>query len=194
LEIQAVKELIEKNLKDVSLKIVQQSLLIENVKDLPSVVLFLKENDALRLDYISSITGADYLKHLECVYHLYSMEKKGPLVTLRVRCHDRNKPVLPSITPIYRGAEFQEREAYDMYGFIFEGHPDLRRILMWDNFEGFPMRKDYVQEDSETLEHDDIEWLKQHDVKVNDDVQNKADELKRQNKRAVASPPTEGEK
>lgn len=194
MDIQTVKIAIERNLKNISLKIVQQSLLVENANDLTSVVLFLKENDAFRLDYVSSITGADYLKYLECVYHLYSMEKKGLLVTLRVRCYDRNNPVLPSLTAIYRGAEFQEREAFDMYGFIFEGHPDLRRILMWDNFEGFPMRKDYVQEDSETLEHDDIEWLKKHDVTVSEVVKNKADELKRENKRAVAGPPAEGMK
>jgi NADH-quinone oxidoreductase subunit C len=84
--------------------------------------------------------------YLEAVYHLYSMEKKhGPLV-LRLRPENRtDKVTLPSLTPVWRSAEFQEREIFDLYGIIFEGHPDLRRILMWDEFEDHPMRKDYVE-------------------------------------------------
>jgi NADH-quinone oxidoreductase subunit C len=84
--------------------------------------------------------------YLEAVYHLYSMEKKhGPFI-LRLRTENRtDQVVLPSLTPIWRSAEFQEREIFDLYGIIFEGHPDLRRILMWDEFEDHPMRKDYVE-------------------------------------------------
>jgi NADH-quinone oxidoreductase subunit C len=84
--------------------------------------------------------------YLEAVYHLYSMEKKhGPLI-LRLRTENRTDHVrLPSLTPVWRSAEFQEREIFDLYGIIFEGHPDLRRILMWDGFEDHPMRKDYVE-------------------------------------------------
>lgn len=90
--------------------------------------------------------------YLEAVYHIYSMaEKRGPLI-LRMRTVDRDSDVrLPSLTPIWRAAEFQEREIFDLYGIVFEGHPDLRRILMWDEFEDHPMRKDYV-------EPDDYEW------------------------------------
>jgi NADH-quinone oxidoreductase subunit C len=82
---------------------------------------------------------------LEVVYHLYSMElKHGPLI-LRLRTADRAAQArVPSLTPIWRGAEFQEREVFDLYGVVFEGHPDLRRILMWDGFRDYPMRKDYV--------------------------------------------------
>jgi NADH-quinone oxidoreductase subunit C len=84
--------------------------------------------------------------YLEAVYHLYSMEKKhGPLV-IRLRTENRTDQArLPSLTPVWRSAEFQEREIFDLYGIIFEGHPDLRRILMWDEFEDHPMRKDYVE-------------------------------------------------
>ena len=84
--------------------------------------------------------------YLEAVYHLYSVEKKhGPLV-VRLRTENRGDRVaLPSLTPIWRSAEFQEREIFDLYGIVFEGHPDLRRILMWDEFEDHPMRKDYVE-------------------------------------------------
>lgn len=98
--------------------------------------------------------------YLEVVYHLYSMElKHGPLI-LRLRTGDRaDNARVPSLTPVWRGAEFQEREAYDLYGITFEGHPDLRRILMWSEFKDFPMRKDYVEPDDyeyEPTPHDDI--------------------------------------
>ena len=98
--------------------------------------------------------------YLEVVYHLYSMElKQGPLI-LRLRTANRTDNArVPSLTPVWRGAEFQEREAYDLFGIAFEGHPDLRRILMWDGFKDFPMRKDYVEPDDyeyEPTPHDDV--------------------------------------
>ena len=87
---------------------------------------------------------------LEAVYHLYSMALgQGPLV-IRLRTVNRTDSVtLPSLTPIWRSCEFQEREVFDLFGIQFEGHPDLRRILMWDNFVDYPMRKDYVPVDCE---------------------------------------------
>jgi NADH-quinone oxidoreductase subunit C len=97
---------------------------------------------------------------LEAVYHLYSMEKKHGPVVLRLRTANRTDKVhLPSLTPVWRSAEFQEREIFDLYGIIFEGHPDLRRILMWDEFEDHPMRRDYVEPDDyeyEPTAHEDI--------------------------------------
>jgi NADH-quinone oxidoreductase subunit C len=97
---------------------------------------------------------------LEAVYHLYSVEKKhGPLV-IRMRTANRSdKTQLPSLTPIWRGAEFQEREVFDLYGIVFTGHPDLRRILMWPEFKDHPMRKDYVDPDDfeyEPTPHDEV--------------------------------------
>jgi NADH-quinone oxidoreductase subunit C len=98
--------------------------------------------------------------YLEAVYHLYSMElKHGPLI-LRLRTANRTDNArVPSLTPVWRGAEFQEREAYDLFGIIFEGHPDSRRILMWEGFKDFPMRKDYVEPDDyeyEPTPHDEV--------------------------------------
>jgi NADH-quinone oxidoreductase subunit C len=97
---------------------------------------------------------------LEAVYHLYSVEKKhGPLV-IRMRTANRtDKTQLPSLTPVWRAAEFQEREVFDLYGIIFTGHPDLRRILMWPEFKDHPMRKDYVEPDDfeyEPTPHDEV--------------------------------------
>jgi NADH-quinone oxidoreductase subunit C len=105
--------------------------------------------------------------YLEVVYHLYSMAlKQGPIV-LRQRTANRADQVrVASLTPIYRGAEFQEREVYDLYGILFDGHPDLRRILMWDGFKDYPMRKDYVPPDDfeyEPTPHDEVlERAKKH--------------------------------
>jgi NADH-quinone oxidoreductase subunit C len=98
--------------------------------------------------------------HLEAVYHLYSMAKRhGPLV-LRMRTEDRaSRAHLPSLTPVWRSCELQEREAFDLYGIIFDGHPDLRRLLMWDEFVDHPMRKDYVEPDDyeyEPTPHDAV--------------------------------------
>ena len=105
--------------------------------------------------------------HLEVVYHLYSMELKHGPVVLRLRTENRtDKTHLPSLTPVWRGAEFQEREIFDLYGVLFDGHPDQRRILMWDGFEGFPMRRDYVAPDDyeyEPTAHDKVlEQAKKH--------------------------------
>jgi NADH-quinone oxidoreductase subunit C len=97
---------------------------------------------------------------LEAVYHLYSVAKKhGPLV-LRMRTANRTDQVeLPSLTSVWRSADFQEREVFDLYGIVFKGHPDLRRILMWDGFKDHPMRKDYVEPDDyeyEPTPHDHV--------------------------------------
>ncbi len=98
--------------------------------------------------------------HLEAVYHLYSMALgHGPLV-LRQRTANRVDQVrVASLTPVWRSAEFQEREAYDLFGIRFDGHPDLRRILMWEEFQDHPMRKDYVEPDDfeyEPTPHDEV--------------------------------------
>jgi NADH-quinone oxidoreductase subunit C len=83
---------------------------------------------------------------LEAVYHLFSMEKKHGPVIFRLRTVNRTDDTrLPSLTSVWRSAEFQEREIFDLYGILFEGHPDLRRLLMWEEFADHPMRKDYVQ-------------------------------------------------
>jgi NADH-quinone oxidoreductase subunit C len=98
--------------------------------------------------------------YLEAVYHLYSMEKKHGPIILRMRTEDRGERVhLPSLTPVWRSAEFQEREIFDLFGIVFDGHPDLRRILMWDGFQDFPMRKDFIEPDDyeyEPTPHDQV--------------------------------------
>jgi NADH-quinone oxidoreductase subunit C len=97
---------------------------------------------------------------LEVVYHLVSMAKKHGPIVLRMRTVNRTDQVeLPSVTPIWRSAEFQEREIFDLYGVVFTGHPDLRRLLMWKGFKDHPMRRDYVDPDDfeyEPTAHDSV--------------------------------------
>jgi NADH-quinone oxidoreductase subunit C len=116
---------------------------------------------------IDQVTEDKIPGYLEAVYHLYSMTlKHGPLI-IRMRTANRTDGArLPSLTPTWRSAELQEREIFDLYGIHFEGHPDLRRILMWDEFVDHPMRKDYREPDDyewEPTPHDDVlEKAKEH--------------------------------
>jgi len=108
--------------------------------------------DELGYDYLSSVTGVDYLPEgkLEAVYHVFKTVG-GPAMVFKVQI-PRDQPILPSLVPVYPGADFQEREAWDLVGIRFDGHPDLRRILMWEGFAGHPLRKDwresYFEEES----------------------------------------------
>ena len=116
---------------------------------------------------VEEVRKSHTVGYLEVIYHLFSMEKKHGPVILRMRTEDRAEQVhLPSLTPVWRSAEFQEREIFDLYGVIFDGHPDLRRILMWDGFKDHPMRKDYVEPDDyeyEPTPHDEVlERARQH--------------------------------
>lgn len=97
---------------------------------------------------VKTTVERDLPGYLEVVYHLYSISKRSGPVILRVRTGDRDADVsVPSLTPVWKSADFQEREAFDLFGIRFDGHPDLRRILMWDEFADHPMRKDYAAPD-----------------------------------------------
>ena len=144
-----IKTVLEQLLPGISVTVEVGALLVAP-KDLAAVCRCLKEHERFGLDYLSNLTAVDYPaeQRMDVIYHLYSMAKKHGPLTLKVRLN-RAQPVVASVTPIWRGAEFQEREVYDLFGVTFEGHPDLRRLLMWEGFEGHPMRKDYVVEDQD---------------------------------------------
>jgi NADH-quinone oxidoreductase subunit C len=109
---------------------------------------------------VDEVVKSQTVPYLEVVYHLYSMELKHGPVILRMRTGDRDANVgVPSLTPVWRSADFQEREIFDLFGVVFDGHPDLRRILMWDGFVDHPMRRDYVEPDDyeyEPTAHDEV--------------------------------------
>ena len=132
---------------------VEGQALIVPAEEIIAVATYLRDTSPYVCDYLSNLTATDYpdRNEIEVVYHLYSMAKKHGPIALKVRL-PRDHPTMASVTPLWRGAEFQEREVYDLYGVTFTGHPDLRRILMWDEFVGHPMRKDYVEEDQDILE------------------------------------------
>ncbi len=98
--------------------------------------------DEEEYDYCSSITSVDYPDRFEVVYHLYSMKKEGGPVILKVHA-SREDPEVPSVVSLWPGADWQEREVWDLMGIRFAGHPNLKRILMWEGFEGHPLRKDF---------------------------------------------------
>lgn len=107
-------------------------------------VKFLRDTKGLEFNFMMDLAGADYperKERFEVVYHLYSLSTKGR-IRLKVRVPESN-PALPSICSLYKAANWFEREAYDMFGLRFEGHPNLKRILLFDEFEGHPLRKDY---------------------------------------------------
>jgi len=111
---------------------------------LVAVLSYLKDTEDFKLDYFNYITAVDYYIYFEVVYRLTSLEHNHSLV-VKTRTHDRDNPSVPSVTGIWQGADFQEREIYDLMGIKFEGHPNLKRIFLWDGFPGHPLRKDFNQ-------------------------------------------------
>ncbi|WJH36277.1 NADH-quinone oxidoreductase subunit C [Paenibacillus sp. CC-CFT747] len=107
----------------------------------------LKTHEELRQNYLRNVTGTDMETHLEVVYHLISLETKQEYC-VKVKT-DRDQPSVPSVTPVWATANWNEREIYDLLGVDFPGHPDLRRIMMPDDWVGYPLRKDYEPIDPE---------------------------------------------
>ena len=113
-----------------------------------AVAKFLKTDTGLQMDFCSCVTGGGLpesrVTSKWSIIYIPWRQKQGPVI-LKVRApRELEQCGVPSLTPVWRGCEFQEREAFDLYGVRFDGHPDLRRILMWDEFADHPMRKDYV--------------------------------------------------
>lgn len=112
-------------------------------KSLYQVAEFLKSTAGLDFDYLNDLTAVDYLDYFEVVYHLTSLKHNHSLV-LKTRCYEREKPIVSSVVSLWRAADFQEREVYDLMGITFEGHPNLKRLLLWEGFAGHPLRRDYL--------------------------------------------------
>jgi len=120
----------------------QESLVVNSEFLLP-VATFLKDAPGLDFNYLTSITAVDYYDYFEVVYQLTSIEHNHSLI-VKTRCYGRDNPTIPSVVSLWRGADFQEREIYDLMGIRFDGHPNMKRIFLWDGFQGHPLRKDYL--------------------------------------------------
>jgi NADH-quinone oxidoreductase subunit C len=131
---------IEKNFPQGIIESSPQALVVDS-KSLLEIAAYLKNTRGF--DYLTAITAVDYLDYFEVIYQLTSLKHNHSLV-VKTRCYGRENPSLPSVVGLWRGADFQEREIYDLFGISFEGHPNLRRIVLWDGFEGYPLRKDYL--------------------------------------------------
>jgi NADH-quinone oxidoreductase subunit C len=111
--------------------------------DVYKVAEFLKNTPEYDFNYLADLTSADYLDYFEVIYHLVSLEHNHSL-TLKTRCYDRDNPVVPTVYNLWRSADYQEREIYDLMGISFEGHPNLKRLFLWEGFPGHPQRRDYL--------------------------------------------------
>src|SRR5262249_46692511 len=119
--------------------IVQAGLLIPAGK-LVEVARYLRDKNPIKYDYLASLQSVHYEDCIEVNYQLDSIDKPGSLVELRVRTAEaEGEGEVPSLYEVYRGADFQEREVYDMMGIRFTGHPELKRILMWDGYAYWPL-------------------------------------------------------
>jgi|TARA_Y100000310_G_C20018141_1_gene506137 NADH-quinone oxidoreductase subunit C len=108
-----------------------------------SVADFIKDDPELDFSFLTSISAVDYLDYFELVYHLLSMRRNQSAI-LKTRVHGRAEPVVPSVMKVWRGADLQEREIWDLMGIRFDEHANMKRVLLWEDFPGHPLRKDYL--------------------------------------------------
>jgi NADH-quinone oxidoreductase subunit C len=108
------------------------------------VCRFLRDDPGLMLEQATNVTSVDWIDYFEVVYHLQSIST-NQIMALKCRPADREDPIVPSVSGIWQGAWLQEMEIYDLMGIRFEGHPDLRRLFLWEGFDGWPLRKEFLQ-------------------------------------------------
>lgn len=113
------------------------------------IALFMRDEQRLRFNYMACLSGVDYPEEekLGIVCNLESIGEFGHAIAVKIKC-DRDGGVIPSVARVWKTAEWHEREAFDMYGMTFSGHPDMRRILCPEDWEGYPLRKDYQVQES----------------------------------------------
>ncbi|MCH8192194.1 MAG: NADH-quinone oxidoreductase subunit C [Chloroflexi bacterium] len=110
---------------------------------LRDVCEFLRDDEALDFRALVALNAVDYVDYFEVVYRLVSYRHNHATV-LKVRVYERDEPSVPSVTSVWKGAELQEREVYDLMGVGFDGHPNLKRVFLWEGFEGHPLRRDFL--------------------------------------------------
>ena len=108
-----------------------------------SVAFFLRDDPELDFQFLNSISAVDFVEYFEVVYHLTSISRQSSAL-FKARLYGRDDLSLPSVYSVWRGADFQEREIWDLMGIYFDGHPNMKRIMLWEGFEGHPLRKDFL--------------------------------------------------
>jgi NADH-quinone oxidoreductase subunit C len=140
----AAKEIIARtDVKSAGVTVLDGNTLLVATASLKDLLAYLKNTPGLEFDYLADISAVDYWEYFEILYQLVSIKNNHKL-NLKTRATGRQDPVFPSVTGLYKGAELQEREIHDLFGFNFEGHPNLKPIVLWEGFKGYPLRKDYL--------------------------------------------------
>ena len=103
----------------------------------------LKDDESLDFSFLNAVTAVDYVEYFEMIYHLLSLRRNSSLV-VKSRVPGRENLVVPSVYEVWKGADLQEREVWDLMGIRFDGHPNMKRILLWEGFPGHPLRKDFL--------------------------------------------------
>ena len=121
--------------------------------DLLRVSRYLRDEKQTDFSFLTSITAIDYIEYFELVYHLLSMRRNSSLI-IKSRCYGRDEELsMPSLVEVWKGADYQEREVWDLMGIRFVDHPNLKRILLWEGFDGHPLRKAYLGQDEVTEDY-----------------------------------------
>jgi NADH-quinone oxidoreductase subunit C len=146
MEKQKIQELIQSNFPEVQISEGKQFLTVTVEKDaLLKLAAFLKNNPHTCFDYLFCECAVDYNDRFEIVYHLDSTKYHHQMV-IKSSITERNNPEIDSVVEIWIGAEYHEREIFDLFGIKFSGHPDLRKIFLDNDWVGFPLRKDYIDD------------------------------------------------
>ncbi|MDA0837727.1 MAG: NADH-quinone oxidoreductase subunit C [Planctomycetota bacterium] len=122
----------------------EMPVLMVDADSVADVCQFLRDTKGYEFNFLKNITAVDFEEHMHVVYHLYSMDLRHKIM-IKVQV-GREQPVVQSVEPVWCGANWQEREVYDLFGIKFAGHSDLRRIMLPEDWQGYPLRKDYVHE------------------------------------------------
>ena len=121
----------------------------------PEVMRLLRDDAEFRFELLSSVTAVDYISYFEVVYHLTSLTRNATAVVKSKVGLGREEARIPSVVDIWRGADLQEREVWDLMGIIFDGHPNHKRIMLWEGFPGHPLRKDFATYEQSIVPEDE---------------------------------------
>jgi NADH-quinone oxidoreductase subunit C len=149
---QALASLLPEILRDFPVELgaaIDEVIVTARPQDVPAICRIARTDPRLDMSYLRCLSVVDYVERLEVVYHLFSLRKRHKMVVKTSVSPDA--PIVPTVTTVWRGADWFEREGHDLFGVVFEGHPNLSPLLLYEGFEGYPGRKSFPF-------HDYQEW------------------------------------